>query len=80
MRAFASSAVAAQPAHSNIIFILSDDQGYGDFSCLGNPILRASNLDRFHDEAVRFTDFPVSPTCAPTRAALNMGRHEFHKP
>ena len=73
----ASSAVAALPAHPNIIFILSDDQGYGDFSCHGNPILKTPNLDRFHDEAVRFTDFHVSPTCAPTRSALITGRHEF---
>ena len=73
----ASSAVAAQPARPNIIFILTDDQGYGDLSCLGNPILKTPNLDRLHDEAVRFTDFHVSPTCSPTRAALNTGRHEF---
>ena len=31
----------------------------------------------FHDEAVRFTDFHVSPTCSPTRSALITGRHEF---
>ena len=67
----------AAPMRPNIIFILSDDQGYGDFSCLGNPILKTPNLDRFHDQAVRFTDFHVSPTCAPTRSALNTGRHEF---
>lgn len=61
----------------NIIFIITDDQGYGDFSCHGNPILRTPNLDRLHDEAARFTDFHVSPTCAPTRSALLTGRHEF---
>lgn len=61
----------------NILFILSDDQGYGDLSCHGNPILKTPNLDRLHDEGVRFTDFHVSPTCAPTRSALLTGRHEF---
>ena len=66
---------AAQPP--NIIFILSDDQGYGDFSCHGNPVLKTPNLDRLHDEGVRFTDFHVSPTCAPTRSALMSGKHEF---
>jgi arylsulfatase len=66
-----------QPSHPNIIFILTDDQGYGDLSCHGNPIFKTPNLDRFHDQAVRFTDFHVSPTCSPTRAALNTGRHEF---
>ncbi|MBN1419540.1 MAG: arylsulfatase [Planctomycetes bacterium] len=61
----------------NIILILTDDQGYGDFSCHGNPILKTPNLDRLHDEGVRFTDFMVSPTCSPTRSALLTGRHEF---
>ncbi|HMF14709.1 MAG TPA: arylsulfatase [Gemmataceae bacterium] len=61
----------------NIIFVLTDDQGYGDLSCHGNPILETPNLDRLHDESVRFTDFHVSPTCSPTRSALMTGRHEF---
>jgi arylsulfatase len=56
---------------------MSDDQGYGELSCHGNPILRTPHLDRLHRESVRFTDFHVSPTCAPTRAALLTGRHEF---
>jgi len=61
----------------NILFILTDDQGYGDVSAHGNPILKTPNLDRLHAEGVRFTDFHVSPTCAPTRSALMTGRHEF---
>ncbi|HWB06050.1 MAG TPA: arylsulfatase [Verrucomicrobiales bacterium] len=61
----------------NIIFILTDDQGYGDLSCHGNPLLKTPNIDRLHREGVRFTDFQVSPTCAPCRAALLTGRHEF---
>src|SRR6266511_1113314 len=78
----AQSALPAEPAalagrRPNIVFILTDDQGYGDLSCHGNPILKTPNLDRLHDEGVRFTDFHVSPTCAPTRSALLTGRHEF---
>ncbi|HEY2574277.1 MAG TPA: arylsulfatase, partial [Verrucomicrobiaceae bacterium] len=61
----------------NIIFILTDDQGFGDVSVNGNPILKTPNMDRLHDEGVRFTDFHVSPTCSPTRSALHTGRHEF---
>ena len=61
----------------NIIFVLTDDQGYGDLSCHGNPVLKTPNLDRLHAEGVRFTDFHVSPTCSPTRSALMTGRHEF---
>lgn len=65
---------AKQP---NIIFIITDDQGYGDVSAHGNPILKTPNLDRLHSESFRFEDFHVSPTCAPTRSALFTGRHEF---
>jgi arylsulfatase A-like enzyme len=65
------------PARPNIILIMTDDQGYGDLACHGNPILKTPNLDRFYAQAARFTEFHVSPTCAPTRAALMTGRHEF---
>ncbi len=77
--ALAHSAHAAALAGSrpNIVFILTDDQGYGDLSCHGNPVLETPNIDRLHREGVRFTDFHVSPTCAPSRSALLTGRHEF---
>ena len=61
----------------NILLIVADDTGYGDLSAHGHPILRTPQLDRLHRESVRFTDFHVSPTCAPTRSALLTGRHEF---
>jgi arylsulfatase len=61
----------------NIILVMTDDQGMGDLSCMGNKVLRTPNLDRFHAMSTRFTDFHVSPTCAPTRSALMSGRHEF---
>jgi arylsulfatase len=61
----------------NIVLVLTDDQGYGDFSINGNPVLRTPNLDRVAREGVQFRDFHVSPTCAPTRSALLSGRHEF---
>ncbi len=56
---------------------MTDDQGYGDISAHGNPILKTPNLDRMRERSLRFTDFHVSPTCAPTRSALMTGRHEF---
>ena len=46
----------------NILFILTDDQGYGDLSAHGNPVLRTPNLDKLRGESVRFVDFQVSPT------------------
>lgn len=69
--------VALAGARPNIILILTDDQGYADLSCHGNPVLRTPNIDRLHSEGVRFDNFHVSPTCAPTRSALMTGRHEF---
>ncbi|QDV25109.1 arylsulfatase [Aureliella helgolandensis] len=61
----------------NIILVMTDDQGMGDLSCMGNPVLKTPNLDRFHQMATRWTDFHVSPTCAPSRSAIFSGRHEF---
>lgn len=61
----------------NIILVMTDDQGMGDLSCMGNPVLKTPNLDSFYEMATRFTDFHVSPTCAPTRSAIFSGRHEF---
>ncbi len=61
----------------NIVFILTDDQGYGDLSAHGNPILKTPHLDKLRSESLRFSDFVVSPTCAPTRSAILTGRHEF---
>ena len=61
----------------NILFILTDDQGYGDLSVHGNPILKTPNIDKLHNESLRFTNWFNSPTCSPTRSALLTGRHEF---
>lgn len=61
----------------NIILVMTDDQGMGDLSCMGNKVVKTPNIDRFHDKAIRFTDFQVSPTCAPTRSALMSGRVPF---
>ena len=52
-------ATAADPIAGkkpNIVFVLTDDQGYGDISAHGNPVLKTPNLDRLHAEGVRFTD------------------------
>jgi len=57
----------------NVVFVITDDQGYGDLGCHGNPILKTPHLDTLHGESVRFTDFHVSPTCSPTRGALMSG-------
>ncbi len=70
--AFAATAPARRP---NVVLILTDDQGYGDFGCLGNPVLKTPQLDRLYGQSVRLTDFHVDPTCSPTRAALMTGKY-----
>lgn len=59
----------------NVILIMSDDQGYGDFGCHGNPYLQTPNMDQLFEESVSCSNFHVDPTCAPTRAALMTGRY-----
>ena len=72
-----SPPVASRARRPNIIYVMTDDQGYGDIAAHGNPVIDTPHLDRMRTESVRLTEFHVSPTCAPTRAALLTGRHEF---
>jgi arylsulfatase A-like enzyme len=60
----------------NIILIMSDDQGYGDLSCMGNTDFRTPHLDRLAASGVRFTSwYANSPVCSPSRASLLTGRY-----
>ena len=61
----------------NVLLVMTDDQGYGDFSRHGNPVLETPNLDQFARDGVRFERFFVSPFCAPTRASLLTGRYSL---
>src|SRR6056297_479538 len=67
----AESTAAGRP---NVILVITDDQGYGDLSCHGNPLLKTPELDKLHAQSIRLTDFHVGPTCAPTRGALMSGQ------
>jgi len=62
--------VASRP---NVIIVITDDQGYGDLACHGNPVAQTPNMDRLHAESVRFTDFHAAPMCTPTRGQLLSG-------
>ena len=57
----------------NVVIVITDDQGYGDLSCHGNPVLKTPAIDKLHAESVRLTNYHVSPTCSPTRAAFLTG-------
>ncbi len=65
---------ADDAAKPNIVIVITDDQGHGDLSCHGNPVLKTPNLDELYADSVRLTDFHVSPTCSPSRAAFMTGR------
>lgn len=62
----------------NIILVITDDQGYFDLSCHGHPFLKTPHIDKLHKQSLRLTNFQVSPTCAPTRAALMSGKAPFY--
>lgn len=57
----------------NIVIVITDDQGYGDLACHGNPVIKTPHLDKLHNESTVLTDYHVAPTCSPTRAALLTG-------
>jgi arylsulfatase A-like enzyme len=60
----------------NVIVYLTDDQGYGDLSCMGATDYRTPTLDRMASSGVRFTNwYSNSPVCSPSRAALLSGRY-----
>jgi len=61
----------------NVILIMTDDQGYGDFACTGNPWLETPVLDSLYLEGVCLECFHTDPLCAPTRGALMSGRYSF---
>jgi arylsulfatase A-like enzyme len=75
--AHAETKTPLEGSKPNIVLVMTDDQGMGDLSCMGNKVVRTPNIDQFYNKALRFTDFQVSPTCAPTRAAMMSGRQPF---
>ena len=59
----------------NVLLILTDDLGYGDLACHGNPVIKTPNIDQLHGRSARLTNFHVDPTCSPTRSSLLTGRY-----
>ena len=66
-------ALSAAP-RPNVVFILTDDQGYGPLRVHGDVNIITPEMDRLHAESLRFTNFHVQPNCSPTRAILLTGR------
>lgn len=70
-----NSMLLANDSPPNILFILTDDQGFSDVSIHNNPLIETPNMDRIAKEGARFDHFFVEPVCAPTRAAILSGRY-----
>lgn len=74
---FAAIASAQHSAQPNVILIITDDQGYGDFGIMGNEVLNTPHFDQLARESATMTEFYVSPVCSPTRANLMTGRYNY---
>lgn len=61
----------------NIVLIMTDDQGYGDLSSMGNPVLDTPHIDSLARQGASVDTFYVSPVCSPTRASLMTGRYNY---
>ena len=76
---FAARAPAAEPLKPNIVFILADDSGLGEFGCYGGTAIPTPHVDRLAREGMRFTNaYSGSAVCAPTRNVLMAGQHPGH--
>ena len=64
-----SASGSGETSRPNIVFILTDDQGYGDAAAFGHPYLKTPNLDRLRREGRWFQNFYCpSAVCTPSSA------------
>jgi arylsulfatase A-like enzyme len=59
----------------NVVIVITDDQGWGDLACNGNPWIKTPALDKLRSQGTMLANYHVDPTCAPTRSALMTGRY-----
>ncbi len=70
---------AERPGRPNIIYIMTDDLGYGDLGCYGQEVIQTPNIDQMAKEGIRFTDHYSGHTvCRPSRLVLWLGQHVGH--
>lgn len=63
----------------NIIYIMCDDAGFGDFSCYGQKLFETPNIDKLATEGMKFSQhYSGSTVCAPSRCSLMTGYHTGH--
>lgn len=64
----------AQPGAANVVFIVLDDTGYGQFGCYGSPI-STPNLDRLATNGLLYTNMHTTALCSPSRSCMLTGRN-----
>ncbi|HLU48113.1 MAG TPA: arylsulfatase, partial [Planctomycetota bacterium] len=67
-------ALASRP---NVVVVITDDQGYGDFGATGNGAIETPHIDALARRSASMATFYVSPVCSPTRASLMTGRYNY---
>lgn len=71
---------AAAEAKPNIVFILADDSGLGEFGCYGGKVIPTPNVDRLAAEGMTFSRaYSGNAVCAPTRCVIMTGLHPGHE-
>ncbi len=83
MTAEAASEKKKRKDKPNVVFILTDDLGWGDLGCYGHPYIKTPNIDRLAREGTSFNQFYVNSTvCAPSRVGFTTGQypvmHDVH--
>ena len=74
-----AGAAPGQEKKPNFVYIMADELGYYELSCMGNPHIQTPRIDAMAAEGVRFTQaLAGSSLCAPTRACLMTGKHSGH--
>ncbi len=69
-----AAAAAAEPNRPNVVVLLADDAGWGDYGANGNQLARTPHIDGLARDGVSFERFFVCPVCSPTRAEFLTGR------
>ena len=70
---------AGKPDKPNLIYVVTDDLGYGDLGCYGQKVVKTPRLDQMAKEGLRFTDHYAGHTvCRPSRLVFLTGKHTAH--
>jgi hypothetical protein len=76
---FATTGISQAIAKPNVIFILTDDLGYGELGCYGQQLIKTPCIDQMAVQGKLFTrHYAGSPVCAPSRCILLTGKHGGH--